>query len=141
MNISDDIEDDTQTVEFQDRLVRYTAMTMTPKLISSRAEPQGRRCGSFAPDSEDIEAEIAFLLAVKRYQEFSDRYSARMTVITYSRPTKMFIMSPLRYAAATFVVGSAMMFIPLPATSTNRLLGLSLATFIAGLGGYYLANL
>ena len=78
MNISDDIEDDTQTVEFQDRLVRYTAMTMTPTEVDDLLERNLKDVVAdlFAPDSEDIEAEIAFLLAVKRYQEFSDRYSA-----------------------------------------------------------------
>ena len=78
LNISDDIEDDTQTVEFQDRLVRYTAMTMTPTEVDDLLERNLKDVVAdlFAPDSEDTEAEIAFLLAVKRYQEFSDRYSA-----------------------------------------------------------------
>ena len=78
LNISDDIEDDTQTVEFQDRLVRYTAMTMTPTEVDDLLEQNLKDVVAdlFAPDSEDTEAEIAFLLAVKRYQEFSDRYAA-----------------------------------------------------------------
>ena len=78
LNISDDIEDDTQTVEFQDRLVRYTAMTMTPTEVDDLLEQNFKDVVAdlFAPDSEDTEAEIAFLLAVKRYQEFSDRYAA-----------------------------------------------------------------
>ena len=78
LNLSDDIEDDTQTVEFQDRLVRYTAMTMTPTEVDDLLERNLKDVVAdlFAPDSEDTEAEIAFLLAVKRYQEFSDRYSA-----------------------------------------------------------------
>tara|TARA_B100000683_G_scaffold274919_1_gene324275 strand:- start:594 stop:746 length:153 start_codon:yes stop_codon:yes gene_type:complete len=50
-------------------------------------------------------------------------------------------MSPLRYAAATFVVGSAMMFIPLPANFDESPAWPFVGTFIAGLGGYYLANL
>ena len=78
LNLSDDIEDDTQTVEFQDRLVRYTAMTMTPTEVDDLLERNLKDVVAdlFAPDSEDTEAEIAFLLAVKRYQEFSDRYAA-----------------------------------------------------------------
>ena len=78
LNLSDDIEDDTQTVEFQDRLVRYTAMTMTPTEVDDLLEQNFKDVVAdlFAPDSEDTEAEIAFLLAVKRYQEFSDRYAA-----------------------------------------------------------------
>tara|TARA_B100000683_G_scaffold274919_1_gene324276 strand:- start:785 stop:2827 length:2043 start_codon:yes stop_codon:yes gene_type:complete len=78
LNLSDDIEDDTETVEFQDRLVRYTAMTMTPTEVDSLLEQNFKDVVAdlFAPDSEDTEAEIAFLLAVKRYQEFSDRYAA-----------------------------------------------------------------
>jgi len=68
LNISDDIEDDTQTVEFQDRLVRYTAMTMTPTEVDDLLEQNFKDVVAdlFAPDSEDTEAEIAFLLAVKR---------------------------------------------------------------------------
>jgi hypothetical protein len=78
LNLSDDIEDDTQTVEFQDRLVRYTAMTMTPTEVDDLLEQNLKDVVAdlFAPDSEDTEAEIAFLLAVKRYQDFSDRYAA-----------------------------------------------------------------
>ena len=78
LNLSDDIEDDTETVEFQDRLVRYTAMTMTPTEVDALLEQNLKDVVAdlFAPDSEDTEAEIAFLLAVKRYQGFSDRYAA-----------------------------------------------------------------
>jgi hypothetical protein len=77
LDISDDIEDDTQTIEFQDRFVRYTAMTMSPQVIDALIEENELEIVSdlFA-DPAESEGEIAFLKAVKRYQQFSERYSA-----------------------------------------------------------------
>lgn len=77
LDISDDIEDDTQTIEFQDRLVRYTAMTMSPQVIDALIEENELEIVSdlFA-DPAEAEGEIAFLKAVKRYQRFSEEYSA-----------------------------------------------------------------
>ena len=77
LDISDDIEDDTQTIEFQDRFVRYTAMTMSPQVIDALIEENELEIVSdlFA-DPAEAEGEIAFLKAVKRYQQFSERYSA-----------------------------------------------------------------
>ena len=77
LDISDDIEDDTQTIEFQDRFVRYTAMTMSPQVIDALIEENELEIVSdlFA-DPAEAEGEIAFLKAVKRYQQFSEEYSA-----------------------------------------------------------------
>ena len=77
LDISDDIEDDTQTIEFQDRFVRYTAMTMSPQVIDALIEENELEIVSdlFA-DPAEAEGEIAFLKAVKRYQRFSEEYSA-----------------------------------------------------------------
>ena len=77
LDISDDIEDDTQTIEFQDRFVRYTAMTMLPQVIDALIEENELEIVSnlFA-DPAEAEGEIAFLKAVKRYQQFSEQYSA-----------------------------------------------------------------
>lgn len=77
LDISDDIEDDTQTIEFQDRFVRYTAMTMLPQVIDALIEENELEIVSdlFA-DPAEAEGEIAFLKAVKRYQQFSEEYSA-----------------------------------------------------------------
>jgi len=50
-------------------------------------------------------------------------------------------MSPIRYATATFAVGSLMMFIPLPMDLDKSSAWPFVGTFIAGLGGYYLANI
>ena len=77
LDISEDIEDDTQTIEFQDRFVRYTAMTMSPQVIDALIEENELEIVSdlFA-DPAEAEGEIAFLKAVKRYQQFSERYSA-----------------------------------------------------------------
>ena len=74
LDISDDIEDDTQTIEFQDRFVRYTAMTMSPQVIDALIEENELEIVSdlFA-DPAEAEGEIAFLKAVKRYQQFSER--------------------------------------------------------------------
>ena len=77
LDISDDIEDDTQTIEFQDRFVRYTAMTMSPQVIDALIEENELEIVSdlFA-DPAEAEGEIAFLKAVKRYQRFSEEYAA-----------------------------------------------------------------
>ena len=77
LDISDDIEDDTQTIEFQERLVRYTAMTMLPQVIEDLIEENKLEIVSdlFADPSE-AEGEIAFLKAVSRYQKLSEQWSA-----------------------------------------------------------------
>ena len=77
LDIPEDIEDDTQTIEFQERLVRYTAMTMTPQEIVALIEENKLEIISdlFA-DPAEAEGEIAFLKAVERYQQFSEQYSA-----------------------------------------------------------------
>ncbi len=77
LDIPEDIEDDTQTIEFQERLVRYTAMTMTPQEIVALIEENKLEIISdlFA-DPAEAEGEIAFLKAVERYQQFAEQYSA-----------------------------------------------------------------
>ena len=77
LDISDDIEDDTQTIEFQERLVRYTAMTMLPQEVESLIKENAAEITEdlFA-DNEEADSEINFLNAVKRYQKLSEQWSA-----------------------------------------------------------------
>jgi|5_EtaG_2_1085323.scaffolds.fasta_scaffold323701_2 hypothetical protein len=49
-------------------------------------------------------------------------------------------MNAMRYATATFAVGTLLMFVPLPMDLDQSPAWPFIGTFVAGLGGYYLAN-
>ena len=77
IDVPDDTEDDSTTIEFQERLVRYTAMTMLPQEVESLIKENAAEITEdlFA-DNEEADSEINFLNAVKRYQKLSEQWSA-----------------------------------------------------------------
>ena len=77
IDVPDDTEDDSTTIEFQERLVRYTAMTMLPQEVESLIKENAAEITEdlFA-DNEEADSEISFLNAVKRYQKLSEQWSA-----------------------------------------------------------------
>lgn len=90
---------------------------------------------------------LAFLVAsgvlgngVNHHYQITDRIKS--LIAKYKQLGNRYLsMSPIRYATATFAVGSLMMFIPLPMDLDKSIAWPFVGTFIAGLGGYYLANM
>ena len=77
IDVPDDTEDDSTTIEFQERLVRYTAMTMLPPEVESLIKENiAEITEDLFADNEEADSEINFLNAVKRYQKLSEQWSA-----------------------------------------------------------------
>jgi hypothetical protein len=77
IDVPDDTEDDSTTFEFQERLVRYTAMTMLPQEVEHLIkENVAEITGNLFADTQEAESEINFLNAVRRYQKLSEQWSA-----------------------------------------------------------------
>ena len=90
---------------------------------------------------------LAFLVAsgvlgngVNHHYQITDRIKS--FIAKYKQLGNRYLsMSPIRYATSVFAVGSLMMFIPLPMDLDKSIAWPFVGTFVAGLGGYYLANI
>ena len=77
IDVPDDTEDDSDTLEFQERFVRYTAMVMLPDQVETLIkENREEITDDLFADNEEAESEINFLNAVRRYQKLSEQWSA-----------------------------------------------------------------
>jgi hypothetical protein len=77
IDVPDDTEDDSTTFEFQERLVRYTAMTMLPQEVEHLIKENiAEITEDLFADNEEADSEINFLNAVRRYQKLSEQWSA-----------------------------------------------------------------
>ena len=73
-------ENEESSLEFQDRLVRYTAATMSPTEIQELiADNMEEITKDLFVDREEAEGEIQYLKAVLRYQNFASKWQAETT--------------------------------------------------------------